>query len=168
LGADDPAKELAAHFDHNGLLDFRELAANDVPGWLAVLGIWPKGMPVTADPTAAGVTDAQLKEADSLEAAAKRARERRRRTVQVGGADIDVGAGARDFTDLIEALQANLDANPKVITSPTRSARLAPLPPVRDRRTDSSPRRTGSDPMAGLSDEQRQATGFAGEWFAYQ
>jgi hypothetical protein len=150
LGADDPATELAALFDNNGLLDFRELAADDIPAWLAVLGIWPAGMPVTSDPATAGISDAQLKEADSVEAAARRARERRRRIVHVGSADIDVGVGASDFTDLIEALQANLDANPAVITSPRRSAQLAPLPPTRARGTGGGQPQRGRDPMAGL------------------
>ena len=168
LAGGDPATELAALFDANGLLDFRELGAGDIPAWLAALGMWPEGMPPTSDPATAGITDAQLREADSVEAAARRARERRRRTVQVGGTDIDVGVGACDFTDLIDALQANLDANPAVIASPRRSAELAPLSSARSRDAGGGQRQGGRDPMAGLSDEQRQATGFAGEWFAYQ
>jgi hypothetical protein len=168
LGADDPATELAALFDSNGLLDFRELGIDDVPAWLARLTTWPEGMPPTSDPATAGITDAQLEEADSVEAAARRTRERRRRIVQVGGTDIDVGVGASDFTDLIDALEANLDANPAAIASSRRSAELAPLPPARNGGAGSGQQQGGRDPMAGLSDEQRQATGFAGEWFAYQ
>jgi hypothetical protein len=160
--------ELAVLLDNNGVLDFRELGDDDIPAWLTVLDAWPAGMPATSDPALAGVTDAQLEAADSAEAVARRDRERRRRLVQVGDTDIDVGIGASDFTDLIDALQANLDANPALISSTNRPAGLALLPPPRTRGGAGGRRQRKRDPGARLSDEQRQAIGFAGEWFAYR
>lgn len=125
-------------------------------------------MPVTADPATAGVTAEQLAVADSATAVARRERERQRRVVRIGENDIDVGVGAADLGALIDALQASLDANPALIAAPNRISSLQPLTAARPRGGGGAGGGGSRDPMAGLSDEQRQALGFAGEWLAYQ
>jgi Protein NO VEIN, C-terminal len=101
-----------------------------------------------------------------MEGAARRERERQRRLVRIGDHDIDVGAG--DMAALIDALQVNLDANPAVIAAPNRISDLQPIPATRPRGGGGGGGGGSRDPMAGLSDEQRQALGFAGEWLADQ
>lgn len=166
LWSDNPGDEIAAVFDANGVLDFRELTDEDIPAWLAVLDLWPAGMPVTTDPVSAGVTAEHLEAADSAATVARRERERQRRLVRIGGDDIDVGVGAIDMAALIDALQTKVEANPAVIATPNRVSHLQPVP---DRNHRGGSGGGGSrDPMAGLSDEQRQGVGFAGEWLAYQ
>lgn len=165
LSSDDPGVEIATVFDTNGVLDFRDLTDEDIPAWLDVLGWWPAGMPVTTDPAIAGVTAEQLNAADSAATVARLERERQSRLVRIGGDEIDVGVGAADMTPLINALQTSMDANPAVIATPNRVSNLQPVP---DRNRRGSSGGGGGDPMAGLSDEQRQAVGFAGEWLAYQ
>ena len=104
FASENPTVELADLFAKNGLLDFRELTDDDIAAWLNVVGRWPTGMPVTSNPAVAGITDAQLSEADSAETALRRARERLKRTVRVGDTDIDVGVSATNLASLIEAL----------------------------------------------------------------
>lgn len=170
LSSDDPGAEIAALFDANGVLDFRDLSDDDIPAWLDALGWWPAGMPATADPAIAGVSAEQLAAADSAATVARRERERRRRLVRIGDHDIDVGVGAGDMAALMDALQVNLDANPAIITGPNRISDLQRLPATRPRGGGGGGGGGGGsgDPMGGLSDEQRQALGFAGEWLAYQ
>jgi hypothetical protein len=167
LWSDDPGTEITDLFDANGVLDFRDLTDDDIPAWLDVLGWWPDGMPATTDPETAGVTKEQLAAADSAATVARHQRERKRRLLPIGGKDIDVGVGASDLTELIDTLQGNLDANPAAITTGRGVADLLPVPAI------SSHGRSGGggggrDPMGRISDEQRQAIGFAGEWLAYQ
>ena len=166
LSSDDPGAEIATLFDANGVLDFRDLSDDDIPAWLDALGWWPAGMPATTDPATAGVSAEQLAAADSAATVARRERERQRRLVRIGDHDIDVGAG--DMAALIDALQVNLDANPAVIAAPNRINDLQPMPATRPRGGGEGGGGGSRDPMAGLSDEQRQALGFAGEWLAYQ
>lgn len=167
MSSDDPGAEIVELLDSNGVLDFRRLDIDDIPAWLEALGRWPTGMRPTSDPTTAGVTDEQLAAADSAATVARQERERRRRLVHIGDRAIDVGVGATDLTTLIDVLQANLDAHPAVIATPNRRTDLCPMPATRPRGGGGGG--GGSrDPMAGLSDEQRQALGFAGEWLAYQ
>jgi hypothetical protein len=166
LSSDDPGAEIAILFDANGVLDFRDLSDDDIPAWLDALGRWPAGMPVTTNPATAGVNAEQLAAADSAATVARRERERQRRLVRIGDHDIDVGAG--DMAALIDALQANLNANPAVIAAQNRISDLQPMPATRPRGGGGGGGGGSRDPMAGLSDEQRQALGFAGEWLAYQ
>ncbi|XVV00846.1 sacsin N-terminal ATP-binding-like domain-containing protein [Actinosynnema sp. CA-248983] len=165
LTSDDTGTAITALLDRNGALDFRRLDQDDIPAWLDVLGWWPTGMPRTTDRDTAGVTAEQLAAADSAVTAARRERERRRRLITIGDRTIDVGVGAADLTALVDTLQTNLAANPAVIAAPNRIAGLSPMAPTRPRNSAGA---GGRDPMAGLSDEQRQALGFAGEWLAYQ
>lgn len=168
LSSDDPGAEIASLFDTNGVLDFRDLSDDEIPAWLNALGWWPAGMPATTDPAIAGVTAEQLAEADSAATVARRERERKRRLVWIGGHDIDVGVGAADMAALIDTLQVNLDANPAVIAAPNRVSDLQPMPTTRPHGGSVGGSGGSRDPMAGLSDEQRQALGFAGEWLAYR
>ena len=168
LSSDDPGAEIATLFDANGVLDFRDLSDDDIPAWLDALGWWPAGMRATTDPATAGVSAEQLADADSAATVARRERERQRRLVRIGGHDIDVGVGAGDMAALIDALQVNVDANPAVIAAPNRINDLQPMPATRPRGGGGGGGGGSRDPMAGLSDEQRQAVGFAGEWLAYQ
>jgi hypothetical protein len=167
LSSDDPGAEIVTLFDGNGVLDFRDLSDDDIPAWLDALDWWPADMPATTDPATAGVTAEELASADSVATVARRDRERQRRLVRIGGHEIDVGVGASDMAALIDALQVNLDANPAVIAAPNRMSDLQPMPATRPS-TGGGGSGGSRDPMAGLSDEQRQALGFAGEWLAYQ
>jgi hypothetical protein len=166
LTADDPGTEIATLFDDNGVLDFRELSDDDIPEWLDTLGWWPTGMIATTDPAAAGVTSDQLEAAESAVTVLRQERERERRVVRIGDQDIDVGPRADNMAPLIDVLQSNIDANPAVIAGPNRVSELGLAPETRSRGWGRG--RGGSlDPMGGMSDEQRQALGFAGEWLAY-
>ncbi|GAA1937168.1 sacsin N-terminal ATP-binding-like domain-containing protein [Amycolatopsis minnesotensis] len=167
LSSSDPGTEMLTLFDNNGVLDFRRLNENDLPVWLEALGSWPTGMPVTTDPGVVGVTTEQLAAADSAATIARQERERQRRLIHIGDNPVDVGIGATNITALVDALQAGLDAHPAVIGAGNRVKDLRPMSAIQPRRRDGGAR-VGRDPMGGLSDEQRQALGFAGEWLAYQ
>ncbi|MGC1237554.1 MAG: DUF3883 domain-containing protein [Acidimicrobiales bacterium] len=167
LTAHDPGTEIAALFDDNGILDFRELSDEDIPVWLDALGRWPTGMIATADPAAVGVTVDQLETAESAATVMRVERERERRIVRIGEQDIDVGPRADNMAALIDVLQSNVNANPAAIAGPNRVSDLGLVLDTRSRGWAGGG--GGSwDSMGGLSDEQRQALGFAGEWLAYQ
>jgi hypothetical protein len=136
--------------------------------WLDALDLWPASMTATTDAAVNGVTAEQLAAADSAATVVRRERERRRRLLRIGDNDIDVGVGAADMTALIDVLQANLEAHPAVVAGPNRISDLEPMPATRPGRAGGGGGGGSRDPMAGLSDEQRQALGFAGEWLAYQ
>ncbi|MBE1577667.1 sacsin N-terminal ATP-binding-like domain-containing protein [Amycolatopsis roodepoortensis] len=167
LSSSDPGTEILTLFDNNGVLDFRRLGENDIPTWLKALGAWPAGMPVTTDPRVAGVTPEELAAADSAATIARQERERQRRLIHIDGNSIDVGVGATNIAALVDALQASLEAHPSVISASNRVKDLQPMSALQPRRSGGAAK-VSRDPMAGLSDEQRQALGFAGEWLAYQ
>jgi hypothetical protein len=122
LTAAEPAEEVTARLEAVGALDFRPLSPTDVVGWLAALGQWPDGMAVATDPERHGLSGADLDRVRNAAEHERRERERKRRSISVGGRDFDVYSG--DFTALTRELERVL-----------QSRRAAPLhgPPPPDR-----------------------------------
>lgn len=169
LAGANPAESITAHLDEAGALDFRLLTPDDVVAWLAVLGHWPDGMAATTDPGRHGLTTVDLDRVRNAAEHERRERERRRRTLSVGGREFDVQSG--DFTELTVELQRALDndAVPGLSSGRAIFTRLQPMKPASrtpetDRRRG---RRYGGAPDAGLSPAQREALGYMGEWYAY-
>ncbi|MFI8931689.1 sacsin N-terminal ATP-binding-like domain-containing protein [Streptomyces sp. NPDC053474] len=169
LAGANPAEAVTDRLDAAGALDFRLLEPDDVVGWLAALGHWPDGMPATVDLGAHGLTPTALDRVRNAAEHERRARERSRRTLSVGGKDIDLRAD--DLTDLTAALQGALDRDAIPALGGGRVAFTRPqeLPPAR--RPSGGGRRgpggRGGGADAGLSPAQRDAIGYMGEWYAY-
>ncbi|QDQ09774.1 sacsin N-terminal ATP-binding-like domain-containing protein [Streptomyces spectabilis] len=169
LAAANPAEAVTDRLDAAGALDFRLLAPDDVVGRLAALGHWPDGMPATVALDAHGLTTAAVDRVRHAAEHERRERERRRRTLSVGGSDIDLRAD--DLTDLTAALQRALDRQgiPGLGGGRVAFTRPQELPPARrpsgGERRGTAGRRGGAD--AGLSPAQRDAIGYMGEWYAY-
>ncbi|WP_344945828.1 sacsin N-terminal ATP-binding-like domain-containing protein [Sphaerisporangium flaviroseum] len=153
--------------DQCGALDFRLLGKDDVVAWLAALGHWPSGMPLTTAPQSHGITHDSLAAQQSAAARDREEQLRRRRIVLIGEREFDTGSG--DFTALTDELRRMLNENRGIILS---SDHFAPLEPVSPRQQSISPTyrggSTGNERRADLSAEQRTAIGFAGELIAYE
>ncbi|MET8454387.1 hypothetical protein [Streptomyces sp. NPDC005209] len=93
LAGAEPDAEVMARLEAAGALDFRPLAAADVVAWLAVLGQWPAGMPPTTDLDRHGLTESDLDRVRNAAEHARHERERRRRSISVGGRAFDVYDG---------------------------------------------------------------------------
>ncbi|MER5203615.1 DUF3883 domain-containing protein [Streptomyces sp. NPDC002825] len=162
------AEEITALLDEAGALDFRELSADDVVGWLAALGQWPAGMAASSEPQAHGLTPAELDRVRDAAAQARAERARRRRIVSLGERDFDIESG--DFTELASELRRALESAPPPLSGSARR-RWAELKPIAPRKAGGpSGGRSGvrADGDRGLSSAQRSAIGFVGEWYAYQ
>lgn len=165
---DQPETTAAAvdELDRAAALDFRCLDDSLLINWLTVLGHWPADMPPSLDTDALGVRPEDVNAAAAGQARLERARQRR--VIQLDDQDIDVGGN--DFEYLCEALRAKVgDQDP----FPGRSTRFAtPTLPARNPRSSTSGAGYtggGRTPSANaMSDDQRQAVGFIGEWLAYQ
>ncbi|WP_165987390.1 sacsin N-terminal ATP-binding-like domain-containing protein [Streptomyces sp. YIM 98790] len=169
LAGAEPVEEVTARLEAAGALDFRPLSPTDVVGWLAALGQWPDGMAVATDPERHGLSKADLDRVRNAAEHERRERDRKRRSVSVGGRDFDVCSG--DFTALTRELERVLQSG----SAPGITA-AGPL-----RFTDPRPR-TGHTPATGrtrgrrygggtdskLTTAQREAIGYVGEWYAYQ
>ncbi|WP_370018421.1 sacsin N-terminal ATP-binding-like domain-containing protein [Planotetraspora sp. GP83] len=159
--------DVADLLDQCGVLDFRPLGKDDVVAWLAVLGHWPSGMPLTTAAEAHGITRESLAAQQSAAARAREEQLRRRRIILLGEREFDAGSG--DFTDLADELRRRLSENPRITV---RNNRFAPLEPVAPRQRSVSPIGQGGSLGGGrrdeLSLEQRMAIGFAGELIAYE
>ncbi|MFC9927452.1 sacsin N-terminal ATP-binding-like domain-containing protein [Streptomyces sp. NPDC127190] len=161
------AEEITALLDEAGALDFRELSADDVVGWLAALGQWPAGMDASSDPRVHGLTPAELDRARNAAERARTERAKRKRIISLGERDFDIESG--DFSELAAELRRTLETDPPLHGSPRwRWAALKPIPPRRT--AGPSGERPGGRVEAerGLSSAQRSAIGFVGEWYAYQ
>ncbi|MFI6582199.1 protein NO VEIN domain-containing protein [Embleya sp. NPDC050493] len=165
----EPAEEVTARLEATGALDFRPLSPTDVVGWLAALGQWPDGMAVATDPERHGLSEADLDRVRNAAEHERRERERKRRSISVGGRDFDVYTG--DFTALTRELDRVLQSG----SAPGITA-AGPLrftdPRPRTRRTQATGRahgrRYGGSMDSGLTTAQREAIGYVGEWYAYQ
>lgn len=161
------AEEITALLDEVGALDFRELSADDVVGWLAALGQWPPGMAASSEPEAHGLTPAELDRVRNAAEQARTERAKRKRIISIGERDFDIESG--DFTELASELRRALESGPPLSGSARRRwAALKPIPPRRA--AGPSGGRPGGrvDGERGLSSAQRSAIGFVGEWYAYQ
>ncbi|MFH9862154.1 sacsin N-terminal ATP-binding-like domain-containing protein [Streptomyces sp. NPDC017202] len=169
LTAAEPAEEVTARLEAVGALDFRHLSPTDVVGWLAALGQWPDGMAVATDPERHGLSGADLDRVRNAAEHERRERERKRRSISVGGRDFDVHSG--DFTALTRELDRVLQSG----SAPGITA-AGPLrftdPRPQTGRTPAAGRtrgwRYGGGTDSGLTTAQREAIGYVGEWYAYQ
>ncbi|MFB7715193.1 sacsin N-terminal ATP-binding-like domain-containing protein [Streptomyces sp. NPDC056105] len=162
----DPAEAVTELLDEAGALDFRLLEPGDIVGWLSALGHWPAGMPASADPAVHGVTTAEVENGRRAADSAQAQRERRQRIVTVGGKEVDVHTG--DFGELTGELQRALDADPQLLGSRNVFASMTPMDPGRRGAPPGGRGGAGSSETRRLSAAQREAIGYAGEWFAYQ
>jgi hypothetical protein len=166
------AQQLVSALDTAGALDFRLLDMPSLVNWCSAVGLWPAGMPTAWKPAALELTSRQLDSARQQAERGRRDRERQRKAVTVSGRLVDISTG--DYTDLRQTLERSLEADPTILTADTKITRLAIQPPDAPHPPTSTPRRRapiqtppGSTGQR-LSDEQREAIGFAGEWIAYQ
>ena len=162
--------EAAAHvrekLDEAGAFDFVRLDAAAVIGWLQALGIWPVEMPASYALDDLGLTTADV---DAQRSAAKRERQanqRARRIVEINGQEFDTDDG---LIQLRDALKVSLAETPAFTAGrQSRYTRLAEIaqPSAGSRRNNGT---GGGGPYREqLSDLQRHAIGFAGEWLVYE
>ncbi|MFD6115145.1 sacsin N-terminal ATP-binding-like domain-containing protein [Streptomyces yangpuensis] len=169
LSGADPAEDVTARLAAAGALDFRPLSPTDVVGWLAALGQWPDGMAMATDPEEHGLSEADLKRVRNKAEHDRLERERKRRSISVGGREFDVYAG--DFTALTRELDRVLQSG----SAPGITA-AGPLrftdPRPRTGRTQATGRtrgwQYGGGMDSGMTAAQREAIGYVGEWYAYQ
>lgn len=166
LADSDPAESVTELLDKAGALDFRLLDADGIVAWLGGLGHWPASMPASADPAVHGVTALDLDSGRKAADSARAQRERRQRIVTISGKELDVHAG--DFTELTAELQRALDADPELLSSRNVFAPLTPMAPRTSGPLPNHRGGAGRGETRALSPAQREAIGYAGEWFAYQ
>jgi hypothetical protein len=160
------SRPVLQRLDEVGALDFEPLDTRQMLEWLKTAGLWPSGMPLSADPKEAGLSVQDLERAESDEHRARLERQRARQTVTINGEPVNVGDGYRDLRQRIEA-SLNNDRN--IMKTPIRFAKLEEL--------DSPAARGGNEvrlkvPTASArpraSQSQLEAIGFAGELVAYR
>ncbi|WP_238782734.1 protein NO VEIN domain-containing protein [Streptomyces monomycini] len=165
----EPAQEVTAQLEAAGALDFRPLSPTDVVGWLAALGQWPDGMAVATDPERHGLSEADLKRVRDAAEHERHERERKRRSISVGGRDFDVYSG--DFTALTRELDRILQSGsaPGITTAgPLRFTDPRPQAERTRAAGRTRGRQYGDGADSGLTNAQREAIGYVGEWYAYQ
>ncbi|MFC4507296.1 MULTISPECIES: sacsin N-terminal ATP-binding-like domain-containing protein [Streptomyces] len=165
----EPAEEVTARLEAAGALDFRPLSPTDVVGWLAALGQWPDGMAMATDPERHGLSEGDLDRVRNAAEHERRERERKRRSISVGGRDFDVHSG--DFTALTRELDRVLQSGSAPAITAAGPLRFTDPRPQTGRTQASSHtrgRRYGGGTDSGLTTAQREAIGYVGEWYAYQ
>lgn len=166
LAGASAVEDVTSLLDEAGALDFRDLTADDVVGWLAALGQWPAGMATSSAPEAHGLTPDRLDRVRNAAERARTERARRRRIISIGDRDFDVESG--DFTELTSVLRRALETDPGLIGGGRRFAALKALAPRKETGSPGGSRPGGRvDGERGLSSAQRSAIGFVGEWYAY-
>ncbi|MFD3910759.1 sacsin N-terminal ATP-binding-like domain-containing protein [Streptomyces sp. NPDC058603] len=166
LAGASPAEDITSLLDEAGALDFRDLAADDVVGWLAALGQWPAAMATASAPEAHGLTPADLDRVRNAAELARTERAKRKRIISIGERDFDIESG--DFTELASELRRALESDPSLIGG--GRSRFAVLKQLAPRKATTASRgRPGGrvEGERGLSSAQRSAIGFVGEWYAY-
>ncbi|MEU7154403.1 hypothetical protein AB0B15_41305 [Streptomyces sp. NPDC045456] len=165
----EPAQEVTAQLEAAGALDFRPLTPTDVVGWLAALGQWPDGMAVATDPERHGLSEADLKRVRDAAEHERHERERIRRSISVGGRDFEVYSG--DFTALTRELDRILRSGSAPGITTTGPLRFTDPRPQAERTRATGRtrgRQYGGGADSGLTNAQREAIGYVGEWYAYQ
>ncbi|WP_344950260.1 sacsin N-terminal ATP-binding-like domain-containing protein [Terrabacter ginsenosidimutans] len=161
--APNPAEVAQTQLSDLGAVDFRLLAdRDDCIRWLGRAGLWPNAMPASLDEEPLGLVAADLDAVGDPTEQARLDAERERRSVRIGNERIDVGTS---LDPLIDQLNKRIPA----LRAPSRGepAPLAPIePPAHDKDRVSTAGRP-SRPIERLTDEQRRAIGFAGEFFVY-
>jgi hypothetical protein len=152
--------------DGCGAMDFTLLSMSEVLTWLKVLGLWPEDMPGTDDPSALGLSTDDLDTQRSEERRRRAETARKRRTVLVDDHPFDLDDGLAQFA---AALDSSLARTPAFLAAANRHTRLHPVPEGTGGRSGLGGGGSGGGSRAsGLSDQQRIAVGFAGEWLTYQ
>ncbi|MBT2429057.1 DUF3883 domain-containing protein [Streptomyces sp. ISL-112] len=165
----EPADEVAARLEAAGALDFRPLSPTDVVGWLAALGQWPGEMAVATDPGCHGLSAADLERVRNAAEHERRERERKRRSIFVGGRAFDVHSG--DFTALTRELDRVLQSGSAPGITAAGPLRFTdPRPQTGPTQATGRTRgwRYGGGTDNRLTTAQREAIGYVGEWYAYQ
>ncbi|WP_370266049.1 protein NO VEIN domain-containing protein [Streptomyces sp. V4I8] len=165
----EPAEEVTARLEAAGALDFRPLSPADVVGWLAALGQWPDGMAGATDPEQHGLSEADLERVRNAAEHERRKRERKRRSISVGGRDFEVSSG--DFTALTRELDRVLQSGSAPGITAAGPLRFTdPRPQTGRTQTTGRTRgwRYGGGTDSGLTTAQPEAIGYVGEWYAYQ
>jgi hypothetical protein len=156
---------LRDQLDRAGALDFLPLDPQTLVLWLQAMRLWPEGMPGTFNLEDLQLDDADI-DAQRSEAEQERlARQRARRSIEIDDVPYDTDKG---LGQLRVALAASLDAAPAFTAGAPRFTRLVEM-------SQSSRSSLGGGAGGGrsyraeqLSDQQRNAIGFAGEWLVYQ
>ncbi|MFI8879517.1 sacsin N-terminal ATP-binding-like domain-containing protein [Streptomyces sp. NPDC055243] len=169
LTGSEPAEEVTARLEAAGALDFRPLSPTDVVGWLAALGQWPDGMAVATELQLHGLSEADLERVRNAAEHERRERERKKRSVFVGGRAFDVYSG--DFTALTRELDRVLQSGSAPGITAAGSLRFTdPRPQTGPAQATGRTRgwRYAGGTDNGLTTAQREAIGYVGEWYAYQ
>ena len=162
----DVASAVLERLDAAGALDFAELQQSDLLRWLQVLGFWPDDMPLTVKLDELGLSKADIDAQRSEEAQRRAEATRARRTVYLDNQPFEIGG---DLTAFASALDSSLEATPKFLTSRNRFASLQEVSGGSIRTGGVGGGATGGNGrQPRLSDAQREAVGFAGEWLAYK
>ena len=163
---DVAARALPEALDAAGALDFVELEPSTLLRWLQVLCSWPSDMPLTIDLDELGLSKEDIEAQRSEEAQRRADAVRARRTVYLDNQPFEIGG---DLTEFAAALDRSLEATPRFLTSRNRFASLQEVSEGATRTKGSGGGATGgSSRQPRLSDAQRDAVGFAGEWLAYK
>ncbi|MGW5191740.1 sacsin N-terminal ATP-binding-like domain-containing protein [Kribbella sp. NPDC004138] len=170
----EPRGELGPDFVDNamralnsaGTLDFVPLDGDLLATWLNRVGIWPSPMPLTLDPAALGLTDADMTEATNQSDAAREERLKVERQVTLHGSVMEVEPS---MANLIARLSEHLATSPTSLATPYRFTTPQTMTDAGQRGSRGSRRpssRSAPRPQR-LSDTQRNAIGIAGELTAF-
>lgn len=162
---DSVAGTLLDDLDRVGALDFAVLESADLIRWIAAVGHWPKDMPHSIDPDLLGLTAEDLDDQRSVEAQQRAEATRVRRTVYLDDEPFDLDSGMTEFR---AALNSSLAATPDFLAARGRFASLRRVATGAGQHVGPNGGAGGRSLQPRLSDPQREAIGFAGEWFAYK
>jgi len=159
------AEQIARETLGTGVLDFRRLDRGDLAGVLARAGLWPATMPRSLELNDLGLSPEDLEHQHRAEKEAQEAELRRRRSVTIGGMEIDGGAEGA-FQAMAAALDEALSSTAFRSRSGPADLREFPAdePPAKRKRGGKG---GGKDPEY-MSDEKRTLIGFAGEYASYR
>jgi hypothetical protein len=146
--------------ENEGLIDFELISAADVPALLLRIHAWPRGMPPTVDLVALGLTPADI---EHLNVEREREREERRRTersITFAGELLDT-----DTAEFYARLSSLVDAayDPACFST-TKTQKLVPPGSAPLRRRGGARREVRGGRR--VSDREKEAMGFAGEYLA--
>jgi hypothetical protein len=157
--------DIRKHLEASGCLDFEALTVDALIGWLAVLGLWPNGMPRTAELVALGL-DPDDGDPRILQARIEAERRRERDTVTVQGERFDTSGDG--LVDLLEVVKGAIGDD--FLGSSARVASLSSL-------SAAAPQYAGGRGDGGSARQMHQSTpsnavtaaiGLAGEQLAYE